>query len=132
MRKGIEFSDEQIKQIFIFRSKGKSALAIAERMNCSDATIGRILRREIYSDVKIPENVLELCKTTPIKFRPRKKVSKKKSALNGLADTSTLEGALAAYTSACVSLRAAKEACLHHGINSETLELLRESVRDAV
>jgi len=124
------FTNDQIRKIFALRSKGKSQKAIADFMGCSDSHISNILLRRLYPDVEVMPEVLEKCKgmkskrtyTPVLKMKPTTSVS--------TAPPIPLHEALANYTATCHQLKDAKQACMDAGVCGDTLELLRESVRN--
>ena len=50
----------QVKEIFVMRMQGDSLRAISEKMGCSRQYALNVLNREAYSDVPIPDRLINI------------------------------------------------------------------------
>ena len=124
--KSIKLTDEQVKKMFSLRSQGATLRSIGAQFGMADVTAGKVINRQSFPDVEIDKAVLEKVKSlTPDRVCRKKRKPQKKKA-------TTVAGSLAAYTAACLDLHEAKRECLKCGINEDTLELLRQSIKDGV
>jgi len=112
---------DDVRQMFTMRSKNASYETIGERYNISKTSVQRIISRETRSDVEIPDNILFTVKN----MGPCPTKTKRKRP-NG----DSLEKALADYTVACKNIVLSRNRCIRFGMDKDSLELLRESIRD--
>ena len=113
-------SDDQIREMFIMRSKGVTLKRIGEKFGLSQETGRRVLVRKIRAEVEVPNNIIE--KANELKQgqsvkRPRK--SCMKSRVKAMAD----------FGEAVMMLDAAETECMKHGLTKESLDLLSDSLR---
>jgi transcriptional regulator with XRE-family HTH domain len=123
-----KYTDDQVRNIFNLRANGKTQQQIGDVMGCSDSHISTILNRKLYPNVAIPPSLLEKIGTMKGRARKPRKILQPAPPLTAIP----VHGLLANYTAVCHDLKQIKDACLEAGINSDTLELLRESVRNGV
>jgi len=127
-----EFPPDDIKEMFTMRAKNSAISSIADRFGTSTWTVTNILYRRVRKEVEIPNNVLQrvndmkLSMPTLAEGRAPKRRAAKRVSTNG----DTLEQAMADYTIACRNIATSKARCIKFGIDKDTLELIRENIRD--
>ena len=126
------YTNDEIREMFALRAKGTKLQSIANRFDCSDSHVSNIILRNNYDYVDVPETILEKVKgyRSVIAGKPLQARIGKKYPRKAKHPTVPLHEALASYTAACHVMQDAKEMCLKAGACSDTLELLRESVRN--
>lgn len=112
---------KQVQDIFLYRSHGKIEIKIGRTFGISGNSVNRILHRQARQEVHIDADILEKVRAQFV--GPRKSASEKTSP-DDLAST------ISAYTNSCVALEVALSAAKRAGISSDTLELIRVSVRE--
>jgi hypothetical protein len=118
-----DFSEEDVRKMFLMRSKGIDLTTIGNRFGVSAWTSRQIIQCNARPDVEISEGILDACKANKHSRSGKpKKGGKKPSRNKTITD----------YIIACDIISVAKAECRKAGWSDETLELLREAVRDQV
>lgn len=118
--KMIILTHEDVRKIFLLRSKGEIQIDIGKKMGCSDSHISQILLRRIHGDVEIDTDILEKISQLP---RTRKPHKKKKST------SIPLHELVAAYTAACHRLYKERAKCSEAGVSDDELDFLDEIIK---
>ena len=114
-------TDDQIREMFMLRSKGMTLKRIAARFNLATETSRRVLNRTVRPEVVVPDNVVKTASTinrTYGKTKPRKTCSMSRAK------------AIAAFCEAVTAMEQAEIECLKHGITKDSIELIASSLRD--
>lgn len=122
------FSDEEVKKIFVLRSKNVRLQNIAKQMNCSTWTIGQVLKRKRHGDVVIPDNILTAVEA--ISRAGKGRYIRKKAVKGTNGHNVNRAEALAAYCDAVLTMHEARVACLKRGLTEDSLRLLADSLRE--
>lgn len=109
-----DMTNEQVVEVFKKAATGKfQQKEIAKLMHMSQATVSRILRREIFANVAVPHDYLAKAGDLLHKSAPRRR---KHAPKVGIGE------ALARFTLACYELAEAEEACLLAGVHKDVLD----------
>lgn len=111
-----QLSSEEVKEVFELKAGRKMTnVLLAKKFGVSDTTIARTLKREIYTDVPIPEDLVKSAEKHTIKRNRKAKPAK----ACGNEDKAR---AMNLLTTACFNLLDAEEACIDAGLPKEKVE----------
>ena len=115
-------SDDQIREMFMMRSKGLTLKRISDHFNMSQETSRRVLVRQSRAEVDVPDNIVEAA----AELQQGQGISKPKPRKTCKL---TRAKALAAFGESVMLLEEAGIECKKHGITEESLQLFADTMR---